>query len=143
MNQAHIIWPSFWRYFIEEGHAKGDPSFAIRLYEQNNEIGVYVELSIIERKLNEDSLAKQNKVLREPLDFRCIYIASDVKKNTFEYPYNEENRRFLLNEVECGNLRKVIIRVPINVTNDGNKIKQDFETALNQLIPIYQSIYKY
>ena len=143
LNQAQIIRPSFWRYFIEEGHAKGDPSFAIRLYEQNNEIGVYVELSIIERKLNEDSLAKQNKVLREPLDFRCIYIASDVKKNTFEYPYNEENRRFLLNEVECGNLRKVIIRVPINVTNDGNKIKQDFETALNQLIPIYQSIYKY
>ena len=121
---------------------KGDPTFAIRLYEENKEIGVYVELSIIERKLNEDSLAKQNKVLREPLDFRCVYIASDSKKNIFEYPYDEENRKFLLNEVECGNLRKVIIRVPIKVTNDEIKIRKDLETALNELIPIYQSIYK-
>jgi len=90
MNQAQIIRPSFWRYFIKEGHEKGDPTFAIRLYEENKEIGVYVELSIIERKLNEDSLRKQNKVLSEPSDFRCIYIASDVKKNTFEYPNDEE-----------------------------------------------------
>ena len=142
MNQAQIIRPSFWRYFIEEGLEKGDPTFAIRLYEKNKEIGVYVELSIIERKLNENSLRKQNKVLSEPLDFRCIYIASDVKKNTFEYPYDEEIRRILLNEVECGKIRKVIIRVPVKVISDENKMKQDLEAAINQLIPIYESINK-
>ena len=47
MNQAQVVRPAFWRYFIEEGQDEGNPSFALRLFNQENKLGVYVELSFI------------------------------------------------------------------------------------------------
>ncbi len=63
MNQAQVVRPAFWRYFIEEGQDEGNPSFALRLFNQENKLGVYVELSFIERKKNDNSVRLQNKVL--------------------------------------------------------------------------------
>ena len=63
MNQAQVLRPAFWRYFIEEGQDEGNPSFALRLFNQENKLGVYVELSFIERKKNDNSVCLQNKVL--------------------------------------------------------------------------------
>ena len=63
MNQAQVARPAFWSYFIEEGQDEGNPSFALRLFYNDNKLGVYVELSFIERKINEHSLRLQNKVL--------------------------------------------------------------------------------
>ena len=141
MNQAQVVRPAFWRYFIEEGQVEGNPSFALRLFNQENKLGVYVELSFIERKKNDNSVRLQNKVLECEPNSNILYIASDVQKNAIAYEGNESNRDKLTRAVKEGEIRKVILRRPVFLESTKDGIEKELADALKELIPFYETIY--
>ena len=141
MNQAQVVRPAFWRYFIEEGQDEGNPSFALRLFNQENKLGVYVELSFIERKKNDNSVRLQNKVLECEPNSNILYIASDVQKNAIAYEGNESNRDKLTRAVQEGEIRKVILRRPVFLESTKDGIEEELADALKELIPFYETIY--
>ena len=141
MNQAQVVRPAFWRYFIEEGQDEGNPSFALRLFNQENKLGVYVELSFIERKKNDNSVRLQNKVLECEPNSNVLYVASDFQKNALAYEGNESNRDKLTRAVKEGEFRKVILRRPVFLENTKDGIEEELADALKELIPFYETIY--
>lgn len=141
MNQAQVVRPAFWRYFIEEGQDEGNPSFALRLFIQENKLGVYVELSFIERKKNDNSVRLQNKVLECEPNSNILYVASDVQKNVMAYEGSVPNRDKLTRAVKEGELRKVILRRPVFLESTKDGIEEELSDALKELIPFYETIY--
>ena len=141
MNQAQVVRPAFWRYFIEEGQDEGNPSFALRLFNQENKLGVYVELSFIERKKNDNSVRLQNKVLECEPNSNILYVASDFQKNAIAYEGNESNRDKLTRAVKEGEFRKVILRRPVFLESTKDGIEEELSDALKELIPFYETIY--
>ena len=141
MNQAQVVRPAFWRYFIEEGQDEGNPSFALRLFNQENKLGVYVELSFIERKKNDNSVRLQNEVLECEPNSNILYVASDFQKNAMAYEGNESNRDKLTRAVKEGEIRKVILRRPVFLESTKDGIEEELSDALKQLIPFYETIY--
>lgn len=141
MNQAQVVRPAFWRYFIEEGQDEGNPSFALRLFNQENKLGVYVELSFIERKKNDNSVRMQNKVLECEPNRNVLYVASDFQKNATSYEGNVSNRDELIRAVKEGKVRKVILRRPVFLENTKAGIEDELTNALKELIPFYGTIY--
>lgn len=141
MNQSQVVRPAFWRYFIEEGQDEGNPSFALRLFNQENKLGVYVELSFIERKKNDNSVRMQNKVLECEPNRNVLYVASDFQKNATSYEGNVSNRDELIRAVKEGKVRKVILRRPVFLENTKAGIEDELTNALKELIPFYGTIY--
>jgi len=141
MNQAQVVRPAFWRYFIEEGQDEGNPSFALRLFNQENKLGVYVELSFIERKKNDNSVRLQNKVLECEPNRNVLYVASDFQKNATSYEGNVSNRDELIRAVKEGKVRKVILRRPVYLESTKGGIEDELTNALKELIPFYETIY--
>ena len=141
MNQAQVLRPAFWRYFIEDGQDEGNPSFALRLFYNENILGVYVELSFIERKKNKNSLHLQNKVLECDPNSNILYVASDFQKNAIAYEGNESNRDKLTRAVKEGEFRKVILRRPVFLESTKDGIEEELAGALKELIPFYETIY--
>lgn len=141
MNQAQVVRPAFWRYFIEEGQDEGNPSLALRLFNQENKLGVYVELSFIERKKNDNSLRLQNKVLECEPNRNVLYVASDFQKNATTYEGNVSNRDELIRAVKEGKVRKVILRRPVYLESTKGGIEDELTNALKELIPFYETIY--
>ena len=141
MNQAQVARPAFWRYFIEEGQDEGNPSFALRLFNQENKLGVYVELSFIERKKNDNSVRFQNKVLECEPNSNILYVASDFQKNATSYEGNVSNRDELIKAVKEGEIRKVILRRPVFLESTKDGIEEELADALKELIPFYETIY--
>lgn len=141
MNQSQVLRPAFWRYFIEEGQDEGNPSFALRLFNQENKLGVYVELSFIERKKNDNSVRLQNKVLECEPNRNILYVASDFQKNAMAYEGSVPNRDELIRAVKEGKVRKVILRRPVFLENDKDGIEDELTNALKELIPFYGTIY--
>lgn len=140
MNQAQVVRPAFWRYFIEEGQDEGNPSFALRLFYNDDELGVYVELSFIERKMNEHSLRLQNKVLNCEPNRNILYVASDFQKNATAYEGNVSNRDELIKAVKEGEVRKVILRRAVFLESTKDGIEDELTNALKELIPFYETI---
>lgn len=141
MNQAQVVRPAFWRYFIEEGQDEGNPSFALRLFNQENKWGVYVELSFIERKKNDNSVRLQNKVLECEPNSNILYVASDFQKNAMAYEGSVPNRDKLTKAVQEGEIRKVILRRPVFLESTKDGIEEELADALKELIPFYETIY--
>lgn len=141
MNQAQVLRPAFWRYFIEEGQDEGNPSFALRLFNQENKLGVYVELSFIERKKNDNSVRLQNKVLECEPNSNILYVASDFQKNAMAYEGSVPNRDKLTRAVQEGEIRKVILRRPVFLESTKDGIEEELADALKELIPFYETIY--
>ena len=141
MNQAQVVRPAFWRYFIEEGQDEGNPSFALRLFNQENKLGVYVELSFIERKKNDNSVRLQNKVLECEPNSNILYVASDFQKNATSYEGSVPNRDKLTRAVQEGEIRKVILRRPVFLESTKDGIEEELADALKELIPFYETIY--
>ncbi len=141
MNQAQVVRPAFWRYFIEEGQDEGNPSFALRLFNQENKLGVYVELSFIERKKNDNSLRLQNIVLECEPNRNVLYVASDFQKNAKSYEGKVSNRDELIRAVKEGKVRKVILRRPVYLESTKGGIEEELADALKELIPFYETIY--
>ncbi len=119
MNQA----PSgktLFEYFIE-GQNEGNPCFALRLFYNDDKLGVYVELSFIERKMDERSGYYKTKCWNVNLIVNILYVASDFQKNVTAYEGN-------VSTVKEGEIRKVILRRPVFLKVPKMELKKNLRT---------------
>ncbi|MBZ2152470.1 ribonuclease P [Streptococcus cristatus] len=139
MNQAQILRPHFWNYLRGYGEIT-EPMFALRLYGTAEDFGVSLEVSFMERKKDEHSLSKQNRVLNLPIQPPAYYFAQkDGVSQRFEA--TEENRQHLSQQVATGLVRKVLIKYDVNLSEATSKqqVLSELEQAMTALIPFYEA----
>lgn len=139
MNQAQILRPHFWNYLKGYGEIT-EPMFALRLYGSAEDFGVSLEVSFMERKKDEYSLSKQNRVLELPIQPPAYYFAQiDGVSQRFEG--TEENRQFLTQQLAAGQVRKVLIKydVPLSQAASREQVLSQLQEAMTALIPFYEA----
>ena len=139
MNQAQILRPHFWNYLRGYGDIT-EPMFALRLYGTAEDFGVSLEVSFMERKKDEHSLSKQNRVLNLPIQPPAYYFAQiDGQSQRFEA--TEANRQHLSQQVAAGLVRKVLIKYDVNLSDARSKqeVLSELEQAMTALIPFYEA----
>ena len=139
LNQAQILRPHFWNYLRGYGDIT-EPMFALRLYGTAEDFGVSLEVSFMERKKDEHSLSKQNRVLNLPIQPPAYYFAQiDGQSQRFEA--TEANRQYLSQEVATGLVRKVLIKYDVNLSEATSKqqVLSELEQAMTALIPFYEA----
>lgn len=139
MNQAQILWPHFWNYLKGYGEIT-EPMFALRLYGTAEDFGVSLEVSFMERKKDEHSLSKQNRVLELPIQSPAYYFAQiDGVSQRFEG--TEENRQFLTQQLVAGQVRKVLVKydIPLSQPASREQVLSQLQEAMTALIPFYEA----
>ena len=139
LNQAQILRPHFWNYLRGYGDIT-EPMFALRLYGTAEDFGVSLEVSFMERKKDEHSLSKQNRVLNLPIQPPAYYFAQiDGVSQRFEA--TEANRQYLSQGVAAGLVRKVLIKYDVNLSKATSKqeVLSELEQAMTALIPFYEA----
>ena len=139
LNQAQILRPHFWNYLRGYGEIT-EPMFALRLYGTAEEFGVSLEVSFMERKKDEHSLSKQNRVLNLPIQPPAYYFAQiDGVSQRFEA--TDANRQYLSQGVAAGLVRKVLIKYDVNLSEAKSKqeVLSELEQAMTALIPFYEA----
>ena len=139
LNQAQILRPHFWNYLRGYGEIT-EPMFALRLYGTAEDFGVSLEVSFMERKKDEHSLSKQNRVLNLPIQPPAYYFAQiDGVSQRFEA--TEANRQYLSQKVAAGLVRKVLIKYDVNLSEATSKqqVLSELEQAMTALIPFYEA----
>lgn len=139
MNQAQILRPHFWNYLRGYGEIT-EPMFALRLYGSAEDFGVSLEVSFMERKKDEHSLSKQNRVLNLPIQPPAYYFAQiDGVSQRFEG--TEENRQFLTQQLAAGQVRKVLIKydIPLSQAASREQVLSQLQEAMTALIPFYEA----
>ena len=138
LNQAQILRPHFWNYLRGYGDIT-EPMFALRLYGTAEDFGVSLEVSFMERKKDEHSLSKQNRVLNLPIQPPAYYFAQiDGVSQRFEA--TEAHRQHLSQQVATGLVRKVLIKYDVNLSEARSKqqVLSELEQAMTALIPFYE-----
>ena len=139
LNQAQILRPHFWNYLRGYGDIT-EPMFALRLYGTAEDFGVSLEVSFMERKKDDHSLSKQNRVLNLSIQPPAYYFAQiDGVSQRFEA--TEANRQHLRQEVAAGLVRKVLIKYDVNLSQATSKqqVLSELEQAMTALIPFYEA----
>ena len=139
MNQAQILRPHFWNYVRGYGEIT-EPMFALRLYGNADDFGVSLEVSFMERKKDEDSLSKQNRILQVPID-RPIYYFAQIDGVSQRFEGTEDNRRLLMKQVQEGQVRKVLAKYDVNLSgaNSREEVLSKLQEAMTALIPFYEA----
>ena len=139
MNQAQILRPHFWNYLKGYGEIT-EPMFALRLYGTEEDFGVSLEVSFMERKKDEYSLSKQNRVLELPIQSPAYYFAQiDGVSQRFEG--TEENRQLLTQQLVVGQVRKVLVKydIPLSQAASREQVLSQLQEAMTALIPFYEA----
>lgn len=139
MNQAQILRPHFWNYVRGYGEIT-EPMFALRLYGSSDDFGVSLEVSFMERKKDEDSLSKQNRILQVPID-RPIYYFAQIDGVSQRFEGTEDNRSLLMKQVQEGQVRKVLAKYDVNLSgaNSREEVLSNLQEAMTALIPFYEA----
>lgn len=139
MNQAQILRPHFWNYVRGYGEIT-EPMFALRLYGNADDFGVSLEVSFMERKKDEYSLSKQNRILQVPID-RPIYYFAQIDGVSQRFEGTEDNRRLLMKQVQEGQVRKVLAKYDVNLSeaNSREEVLSDLQEGMTVLIPFYEA----
>ena len=136
MNQAQRLRPHFWVY-LQRGGQVAEPMIALRLYGSSSDFGVSLEVSFIERKKDEQTLEQQAKVLEVPVVEGIYYLAySDGQSQKIEA--TEENRQVLREKMSHQEVRKVLVKVDVPVTENSSE-----EEILESLLKAYDKILPY
>ena len=114
-NEAQICRPHFWCYYRAPEDSLDDVAMAIRLYGQPEKWGISVEVSFVERKKSDTTLAKQHKVLDLPIAPSLYYFAQEDGVS-HRVEGTEENRQMLKAAVRDGRIRKVLVKYDVVVT---------------------------
>ena len=139
MNQAQILRPHFWNYLKGYGEIT-EPMFALRLYGTADDFGVSLEVSFMERKKDEHSPSKQNRILELPIQPPAYYFAQiDGVSQRFEG--TEENRQLLIQQLAAGQVRKVLVKydVPLSQAASREQVLSQLQEAMTALIPFYEA----
>ena len=137
MNQAQRLRPHFWAYIQREGKVT-EPMLALRLYGSSSDFGVSLEVSFIERKKDEQTLEKQTKVLEVPVVEGIYYLVySDGQSQRWEA--NGENRRTLREKLRSQEVRKVLVKADVSVTENSSEedIVENLLKSYDKILPFY------
>ena len=137
MNQAQRLRPHFWAYLQRDGQVT-EPMMALRLYGTPADFGISLEVSFIERKKDEQTLEKQTKVLEIPTVKGIYYLAySDGQSQRWEA--NEENRQVLVEKVGSQEIRKVLVKADVSVTENSSEedIVENLLKSYDKILPFY------
>ena len=137
MNQAQRLRPHFWVYIQRDGQVT-EPMMALRLYGSSSDFGVSLEVSFIERKKDEQTLGKQAKVLEIPTVKGIYYLAySDGQCQRWEA--NEENRQILRNKLSNQEVRKVLVKIDVPITENSSEeeIVEALLKSYDKILPFY------
>ena len=138
MNQAQRLRPHFWAYLQREGEVS-EPMLALRLYGSPSDFGVSLEVSFIERKKDDKTLDKQAKVLEVPVAEGIYYLVySNGESQKMEAI--EENRQILREKLSHQEVRKVLVKVDVSVTDRQSldKFLDELDKSFEKLLPYYQ-----
>ena len=137
MNQAQRLRPHFWAYLQRDGQVT-EPMLALRLYGTSTDFGISLEVSFIERKKDEQTLGKQAKVLEVPVVEGIYYLVySDGQSQLWEA--NEENRQVLVEKVGSQEIRKVLVKADVSVTENSSEedIVENLLKSYDKILPFY------
>lgn len=137
MNQAQRLRPHFWVYLQRDGQVT-EPMMALRLYGTSTDFGISLEVSFIERKKDEQTLGKQTKVLDIPTVKGIYYLTySDGQSQRWEA--NEEKRRTLREKVRSQEVRKVLVKVDVPMTENSSEeeIVEGLLKSYSKILPYY------
>lgn len=117
-----------------------EPMFALRLYGNPKEFGVSLEVSFIERKKDETSLTKQNRVLQVSITDPVYYLAQ-INGVSQRFVGTEENRQYLTRQVKAGQIRKVLVKYDVDLAQATSigEVLNELQTAMTTLIPFYEA----
>ena len=138
-NQAQICRPHFWCYYRAPEDSLDDVAMAIRLYGQPKKWGISVEVSFVERKKSDTTLAKQHKVLDLPIVNPLYYFAlEDGVSHRVEG--TEANRQMLKESVRDGRIRKVLVKYDVVVTTSKTmkELVEELADGFETLRPYYE-----
>ena len=138
-NQAQICRPHFWCYYRAPEDSLDDVAMAIRLYGQPEKWGISVEVSFVERKKSDTTLAKQHKVLDLPIAFPLYYFAQEDGVS-HRVEGTEENRQMLKEAVRDGRVRKVLVKYDVTVTASETmeELVEELADGFYKLKPYYE-----
>ena len=137
MNQAQRLRPHFWVYLQRDGQVT-EPMMALRLYGSSSDFGVSLEVSFIERKKDEQTIGKQAKVLEVPVVEGIYYLVySDGQSQRWEA--NGENRRTLREKLRSQEVRKVLVKADVSVTENSSEedIVENLLKSYDKILPFY------
>ena len=137
MNQAQRLRPHFWVYLQRDGQVT-EPMMALRLYGSPSDFGVSLEVSFIERKKDDQTLGKQAKVLEIPTVEGVYYLVySDGQSQRWEA--NEENRQILRNKLSNQEVRKVLVKIDVPITENSSEeeIVEALLKSYDKILPFY------
>lgn len=137
MNQAQRLRPHFWVYIQRDGQMT-EPMLALRLYGTSTDFGISLEVSFIERKKDERTLGKQAKVLKVPTVEGVYYLVySDGQSQRWEA--NEENRQILRNKLSNQEVRKVLVKIDVPITENSSEeeIVEALLKSYDKILPFY------
>lgn len=139
MNQAQRLRPHFWAYLQREGQIT-EPMMALRLYGNQNNWGISLEVSFIERKKNEATLSKQAKVLDVPV-VEGIYYWVQQHGESYIVQATEKNRQLLKQELSSQEIRKVLVKANVPVTDEEtlDTVLDELDQTFEKLLPYYQA----
>ena len=139
MNQAQRLRPHFWAYLQREGEVT-EPMLTLRLYGSPSDFGVSLEVSFIERKKDDKTLDKQAKVLEVPVVDGIYYLVySNGESHKMEA--TEENRQILREKLSHQEVRKVLVKsdVPVTDRQSLDKFLDELDKSFEKLLPYYQA----
>ena len=138
MNQAQRLRPHFWVYLQREGYVT-EPMMALRLYGNQNNWGISIEVSFVERKKDETTLSKQAKILDIPV-VDGIYYWVQKNDESYRVQATEENRQLLRQQLSNQEIRKVLVKVDIPVADEDtiDKVLDKLDRGFEKLSPYYQ-----
>ncbi|WP_314675947.1 HI_0552 family protein [uncultured Streptococcus sp.] len=138
-NQAQICRPHFWCYYRAPEDSLDDVAMAIRLYGQPEDWGISVEVSFVERKKSDTTLAKQHKVLDLPITYPLYYFAQEDGVS-HRVEGTEANRQMLKEAVRDGRVRKVLVKYDVPVTASGTveELVDEIAGGFEELKPYYE-----
>lgn len=142
-NQAQICRPHFWCYYRAPEDSLDDVAMAIRLYGQPEKWGISVEVSFVERKKSDNTLAKQHKVLDLPIAPSLYYFAQEDGVS-HRVEGTEENRQMLKAAVRDGRIRKVLVKYDVVVTTSKTmeELVEELADGFDKLKPYFEKANK-
>lgn len=142
-NQAQISRPHFWCYYRAPEDSLDDVAMAICLYGQPKKWGISVEVSFVERKKSDTTLAKQHKVLDLPIVNSLYYFAQEDGVS-HRVEGTEANRQMLKEAVKDGRVRKVLVKYDVVVTTSKTmeELVEELADGFDKLKPYFEKANK-
>ena len=146
MNQAQIARPYLWVFLQQDGDSDTESGIALRVFKngKTKKIGISLEVSFVERKIGENTLENQNKVLEVPINEPLYYFVQFAKSKENcaldRFEGNESNREKFLKEWKNGEIRKVLVKFDVEEIErfeSLNELVEEFLEGIRLLMPFY------